>query len=90
MTKQKLLEIFKDKEFIEFYGYMYGSPTYKVYGPEGLRIEDDEIVKVIERKDRVKEDGIVYIWGMPGPDLNFYKFSDYGKTWALTEEEIKR
>ena len=88
MTKQEILEIFKDSEFVEFYGYMYGSPTYKVLSPEGEHTVFDDIVKVVERKDRVKEDGIVYVWGMPGPDCTFYKFSDYGKTWALTKEEI--
>lgn len=90
MTKQEILEIFKDNEFVEFYGYMYGSPSYELFTPDGVRIIHDDIVKVVERKDRVKEEGIAYVWGMPGPDLTFYKFSDYGKTWALTEEEIKR
>lgn len=86
MSKQKLLEIFKDKEFIEFYGYMYGSPTYLT--PDDIRTIDDDIVKVIERKERVTDKGIWYVWGFPGPDATFYKFSDYGKTWALTKEEI--
>jgi hypothetical protein len=32
--------------------------------------------------------GLIYIWGWPGPDYNFYKFSDYGETWAFTKEEL--
>lgn len=31
---------------------------------------------------------LYYEWGWSGPDFNRYFLSGYGKTWALTEEEI--
>ena len=36
-----------------------------------------------------KGPSIFYIWGWPGPNGTTYHFSDYGKTWAFTREELK-
>ena len=37
----------------------------------------------------LKEKYIYYEWGWPGPDYFIYYFNDYGKTWALTKEELE-
>ena len=34
------------------------------------------------------QDYILVAWGIPGPDLTEYYYKDYGKTWALTKEEL--
>lgn len=31
---------------------------------------------------------LYYEWGWPGPEANCYYLNDYGKSWALTEEEL--
>ena len=36
-----------------------------------------------------KGPALIYIWGWPGPDGNTYLFSDYGRTWAFTKEEME-
>lgn len=48
------------------------------------------ILKLKKEELRESKDGmgLIYIWGWPGPDYNFYKFSDYGETWAFTPEEL--
>lgn len=45
-------------------------------------------IKVSELKFTKSEEGFFYIWGWPGPDVNYYDLSTYGKGWALTEQEI--
>lgn len=32
---------------------------------------------------------IFFQYGWPGPNINIYKYADYGITWALTEEELR-
>lgn len=47
----------------------------------------------IKTKDldwNLDHDGFYYVWGWPGPDLNFYTIKTYGKGWAFSEEEILR
>ena len=68
----------------KFYGTMYG-------GPYGLH-EWDKIIE-IDKKDIEfckNEDAFYYVWGWPGPDVNIYKFKDYGKTWAFRKEDFKK
>lgn len=57
-----------------FYGYMYGS-------------DHGEICKVASNI-HIADEGFIEIWGWPGPDYNYYKWADYCKTWAFTEEEV--
>ena len=68
----------------KFYGTMYGG----LYGLSKL----DEIIE-IDKKD-IKfcknEDAFYYVWGWPGPDVNIYKFKDYGKTWAFKKEDFQK
>lgn len=67
------------------YGRMYGHE----YRNENER---DKIIRIekneIEKFDAYKE-GIVYVWGWPGPDYNVYWFRDYGKTWAFDRDELE-
>lgn len=64
--------------FNGFYGTMYGGTA------------DKETVIHIDKLCPIGMDGSLwYVWGFPGPDCTVYKPQDYGKTWALTEEELK-
>lgn len=63
-----------------FYGTMYGEQ----YGP-GVTI-----IHIQPGESDVGTDGaLCYVWGWPGPDFNRYAPEDYGKTWALTEAELR-
>lgn len=57
-----------------FYGTMYGHPGEKI-----IFIKPGEAQAV--------KDGLFFQWGYPGLEYNIYKPEDYGKTWALTEDD---
>lgn len=61
-----------------FYGTMHGQPYH-----DGM-----QIIHVKPNEAQLDGKGLYYVWGWPGPDFNRYFLSDYGKTWALTKEEI--
>ena len=67
----------------EIYGSMYG----------GEITEDNKVIKFCythvepDYHDGIHWGRIVYIWGGRGDVSNYY-FSDYGKTWAFSEEEL--
>ena len=67
------------------YGTLYGGTINSSY-------EKIIHIKPIQFKLclHVDEPCIYYEWGWPGPDYNRYKLKDYGKTWALTKEELKK
>lgn len=68
------------------YGYMYGvaNPDHKVIG---ISTKD---VRLIGCDHMGKtEFGLYFRFGFPGPDVNIYAFSDYGRTWAFTREELQ-
>lgn len=62
-----------------FYGEFYGREKAD---------KNAEYCEINVSSCKIIDSGIVYIWGWPGPDVNFYKWSDYGNTWALTKEEL--
>lgn len=79
-------------------GYMYGHPY--INGSNGrkrdkiVRIDIDKLKpNIVFRPDDPNNEpcitGFTFTWGWPGPDYNIYSLSDYGKTWALTLEEIE-
>lgn len=70
------------------YAYMYGKPTINVVRNGKTTEEQDKVIFIEREKLEVDFTGLTYVWGWPGPDFNFYKYSDYGITWALTEEEL--
>lgn len=61
-----------------FYGTMYGQPYN-----DGI-----QIIHIEPNEAKLDGIGLYYEWGWPGPDFNRYFLHDYGKTWALTKEEI--
>lgn len=62
-----------------FYGTLYGEQY------------TDGVTVIKIRRPSVDRDGnMSIIVGMPGPDYVTYHAKDYGKTWALTEEELMR
>lgn len=61
-----------------FYGTMYGAPL-------------DEIIHIDAKEARIVDGQKLYFaWGWPGPDVTIYRLKDYGKTWALTREELNK
>lgn len=77
--QQRLLEATK------IYGTMYGE-AYPGSVGQG-RIIEITSYKIL--KGNHGKIAIYYEWGWPGPDYNLYQISDYGITWAFSEEEIK-
>lgn len=61
-----------------FYGEFYGRQKTNV---------NAEYLKINKTACHIEKDGILYIWGWPG-DSNFYKWIDYGNTWAFNKEEL--
>ena len=62
-----------------FYGTLYGE-----------QYTDGVTVTKIKRPSVDRDGNMFIIVGMPGPDVIKYCAKDYGKTWALTEEELMR
>lgn len=82
MNKEEIItKLFKSKCI---YGTMYGEP-YE---------ENNRLVSIKISELYYGEWGsrpyISFIWGMPGPDITTYYFSDYGKTWAFTKKELEK
>lgn len=59
-----------------------------MYGRVVKDVSDIIFIKKEELKTTVQNDAFWFRWGWPGPDINFYYFKDYGKTWAWTKEEL--
>lgn len=66
------------------FSLMY-SPTFV-----DSRSLEDQIVEIEVSKLQwyKNEEGFMYVWGWPGPDMNDYTRETYGKGWAYTKEEI--
>lgn len=64
----------------KFYGRMYGTTS-----------SDDRVIEIDKSKIKFvpNEDAFYFVWGQPGPDINEYKFSDYGKSWAFSMEDFE-
>ena len=65
------------------YGYMYGQRS-KFHSLE----KDIIFIKSKNLKVSKQADCFIYVWGWPGPDVNFYQFKDYGKTWSFNKEDL--
>lgn len=98
LTDEELLKKYNAADYI--YGTMYGEridePRYIYYTwNDGREERDVKILNIGIHSDNptlVCKEGnyyLVWIWGGPGPDANIYYFSDYGITWAFTEEELE-
>ncbi len=62
----------------------------------GLSKTEDDIIRLFTHEIHKfvydwagKGPGFVHFFGWPGPDGAIYLLSDYGETWAFTEEELK-
>ena len=62
-----------------FYGTLHGEPYIKGVTVTKIRHPNVDIYG-----------DLTELVGMPGPDYVTYHAKDYGKTWALTEEELIR
>ena len=65
------------------YGTMYGETVDKLIS-DIIRIKPQNFKLCLH----IGKPCLYYIWGWPGPDSTSYYFKDYGKTWALTKEEL--
>ena len=80
-NKEKIINNIKTNKKFKLFIRMYGG-------------YNDEIIEKIMTPDincclsSGRDDGFYYIWGWPGPDMNFYLYNDYGKTWAFIIEDF--
>ena len=90
MDNAEIIKKYESEDVKSIFGFMYGQPFVNVFKNGNLVREKDRVIEI--RKEALdlsrKRDGFFYVWGMPGPDYNFYRFSDYGITWAFTAEEL--
>ena len=85
VTEKKIFEWYNNPNGKPIYGYMYGYPVKNPSRVDLVEFSKDEVVLT---KNTFGEIGFSYVWGWPGPSSNFYKFCDYGKTWAFSVEEL--
>lgn len=83
MDNEQILKTFQSADTEYIYGEMYGLH-------EGVRVKR-RFLKIEKEKLRlsVQKDCLLFQWGWPGPDINFYEFKDYGDTWAFRKEDIR-
>ena len=72
-------ELFESLNPTVIYGEFYGRHKNN---------EHAEYVEIEIFKLKQYDDGLLYVWGWPGPDMNFYSWEEYGDTWALTKKEL--
>ena len=91
MDNKQIFEKYESESVKSIFGYMYGMPFIDIFKNGQLLHEKDRIIEIRKEHLELGANGtsFVYVWGMPGPDYNIYKFSDYGITWAFTPDEIK-
>lgn len=85
MTEEKILEWYNNPNGKSIYGYMYGYPAENPSKDDLVELSKDEVDLTT---NVLGEFGFLYIWGFPGNSSNFYRFCDYGKTWAFSVEEL--
>lgn len=83
MDNERILKTFQSADTEYIYGEMYGLH-------EGARVKRRFLkIKREELRLSAQKDCLLFQWGWPGPDINFYKFKDYGDTWAFHKEDIR-
>lgn len=80
MSKEEIIKWFESSKNDSIVGYMYGN---KKIDERTVEISKDSL------QMNINKDAFLYRWGWPGPDVNCYKFEDYGITWAFTKEELQ-
>lgn len=86
---EKIIKKLLSQETKCIYGTMYGGEFIRHCGVDGEYNYRDKLIKIDKNKLHIGKDSMTYVWGWPGPDFNVYKFSDYGKTWAFSREEMQ-
>lgn len=86
MTGKQILERLSSGSEQSIFGFMYGKP----YVNTNRGVERDRVIEIsVDSLDIIEEEScLFYVWGFPGPDYNVYYFSDYGKTWAFSKDEL--
>lgn len=79
--------MFYSDDIDSIYAFMYGSPFLYC----GNHWEQDKVIKIPKDDLTINsnKDCLIYTWGYPGPDRNYYYFEDYGKTWVFADKELK-
>lgn len=90
MTKEEIISRFVSNDKDVFYGTMYGGEYRSILTEDGVIREKDKAIEIKKTEVEFDPDNgfIIFIWGGPGPDYNVYRFSDYGKTWAFSMDEV--
>ena len=83
MDKEIVKRMLKDAKGI--YGSMYGD-TYIDFHSYYKR---DKIIFIEKQCLDIGENCLTFVWGMPGPDVNYYYYDKYGKTWAFNQCDIE-
>lgn len=91
MVNDSIVERIENNGGAKFFGYMYGEPFHNVFNIPEVEVRRDELIEMTCSPEDISNDksSFWYIWGWPGPDLNEYKFADYGITWAFTKGEVR-
>lgn len=91
MDNKTIIEKYESKDVKSIFGYMYGNPYVDVCRNGNTVQQKDRIIEIKKESLHMSRnrDGLIFIFGSPGPDFNHYKFSDYGITWAFTRKEIE-
>ncbi len=85
VTNEMILDRYNDSDYDCIYGYMFGEPY--INGTKN----PDKIIKITKSELILSKnkDSFIWKWGYPGWDANIYYFSDYGRTWAYSDDEIE-
>lgn len=83
MDNEQILKIFQSADTEYIYGEMYGLHKGAQDKRRFLKIKKEEL------RLSAQKNCFIYLWGGPGPDINFYKFKDYGDTWAFCKKDIQ-
>ena len=85
VIEKEILEWYNNPDGKPIYGYMYGYPVKNPSRDDLFELSENELVLT---KNTFGELGFSYIWGCSGSSSNFYRFCDYGKTWAFSIKEL--
>ena len=78
------------------YDYLYVFMHGRMFENVGLdansnkEIRPAKIIKLEEKIVKRDRDGLgfFYIYGWPGPDYDYYRYSDFGYSWAFSKDEL--
>lgn len=71
--------------------YHYGGIWGEMYGRKiSSKTQEDELIWIDQKNLTISKQGdcLIFVWGWPGPDVNFYEFKDYGITWSFIKEDL--